>query len=174
MILTHRDGFSELSVRSPIRGDAGHRKGRATRSESSEKPPFRSPMGRVGGRHQALTMPRIAPGSTCGLLPTRRGPGAIPMGLYHRDLVLQQKWLTRIREPMSKFGNYSPSEPASEHGGSRSPSRHASLGDVRGSSDARYFIPARQLSFIGATDRIVISGIADELEPRDAYLEVRA
>ncbi len=83
MILTHRDVFSELSVRSPIRGDAGHRKGRATRSESAEKTQALSPLGRVGGRQQALEMSRIA----CGLLPTRLGPGAIPMGLYHQDLV---------------------------------------------------------------------------------------
>jgi hypothetical protein len=87
MILTHRDDFSELSVRSPIRGDAGHRKGRATRSESSEKSQFLSPLGRVGGRQQALEMTHIAPGSTCALLPTRRDPGAIPMGHYHQDLV---------------------------------------------------------------------------------------
>ena len=70
-----------------MRGDAGHRKGRATRSESSEKTQVLSPLGRVGGRQQALEMSRIAPGSTCGLLPTRRGPGAIPMGQYHQDLV---------------------------------------------------------------------------------------
>ncbi len=40
-----------------MRGDAGHRKGRATRSESSEKSQVLSPLGRVGGRQQALTMP---------------------------------------------------------------------------------------------------------------------
>ena len=83
MILTHRDVFSELSARSPIRGDAGHRKGRATRSESSEKTQALSPLGRVGGRQQALEMSRIAG----ALLPTRRDPGAIPMGHYHQDLV---------------------------------------------------------------------------------------
>ena len=70
-----------------MRGDAGHRKGRATRSESSEKTQVLSPLGRVGGRQQALEMSRIAPGSTCGLLPTRRDPGAIPMGHCHQDLV---------------------------------------------------------------------------------------
>jgi hypothetical protein len=48
MIMTHRDVFSELSARSLIRGDAGHRKGRATRSESSEKTQSLSPLGRVG------------------------------------------------------------------------------------------------------------------------------
>ncbi len=70
-----------------MRGDAGHRKGRATRSESSEKTQALSPLGRVEGRQQALEMFRIAPGSTCGLLPTRRDPGAIPRGQYHQDLV---------------------------------------------------------------------------------------
>ncbi len=62
--MTHRDGFSEFSARSLWRGDAGHRKAQATLSESSEKPPVRSSMGRVGGRQQALEMSRIAPGST--------------------------------------------------------------------------------------------------------------
>ncbi len=71
-----------------MRGDAGHRKGRATRSESSEKTQAPSPLGRVGGRQQALEMTHIAPGSTCALLPTRRDPGAIPRGQYHQDLVL--------------------------------------------------------------------------------------
>ncbi len=65
--MTHRDDFSELSVRSPIRGDAGHRKGRATRSESSEKTQFLSHLGRVGGRQQALEMSRIACAFLCGL-----------------------------------------------------------------------------------------------------------
>ncbi len=37
-----------------MRSDAGHRKGRATRSESSEKTQALSPLGRVGGRQQAL------------------------------------------------------------------------------------------------------------------------
>ncbi len=48
-----------------MRSDAGHRKGRATRSESSEKTQSLSPLGRVGGRQQALEMTRIAPESTC-------------------------------------------------------------------------------------------------------------
>jgi hypothetical protein len=39
-----------------MRSDAGHRKGRATRSESSEKTQALSPLGRVGGRQQALEM----------------------------------------------------------------------------------------------------------------------
>ncbi len=71
-----------------MRGDAGHRKGRATRSESSEKTQAPSPLGRVGGRQQALEMTHIAPGSTCALLPTRRDPGAIPLGHYHQALGL--------------------------------------------------------------------------------------
>ncbi len=70
-----------------MRGDAGHRKGRATRSESSEKTQVLSPLGRVGGRHQALEMTHIA----CALLPTRRDPGAIPLGHYHQDLVLASR-----------------------------------------------------------------------------------
>ncbi len=46
----------------------------------------------AGGRYGTCPLnmhigPRIAPGSTCGLLPTRRDPGAIPMGQYHQDLV---------------------------------------------------------------------------------------
>ncbi len=76
-----------------MRGDAGHRKGRATRSERSEKTQSLSPLGRVGGRQQALEMTHIAPGSTCGLLPTRRDPGTIPMGHYHQDLVLHERSL---------------------------------------------------------------------------------
>ncbi len=67
-----------------MRGDAGPRKGRATRSESSEKTQVLSPLGRVGGRQQALEMTHIAG----ALLPTRRDPGAIPLGHYHQDLVL--------------------------------------------------------------------------------------
>jgi hypothetical protein len=82
--MTHRDGLSELSVRSQYRRDVGHHKMLATRPESSERPPFRSLLGPVGGRQQALTMPpRIA----CGLLPTRQVPEAIPMGHYYHPLV---------------------------------------------------------------------------------------
>ncbi len=83
-----------------MRGDAGHRKGRATRSESSEKTQSLSPLGRVGGRQQALEMTHIAPGSTCGLLPTRRDPGAIPMGHYHQDLVLHGGAFFWCRSPI--------------------------------------------------------------------------
>ncbi len=36
--MTHRDGFPRLSARSAWRGDAGHRKPRATPSESLGKP----------------------------------------------------------------------------------------------------------------------------------------
>ncbi len=76
-----------------MRGDAGHRKGRAARSESSEKTQVLSPLGRVGGRQQALEMSRIA----CGWLPTRRDPGAIPMGQYHQDLVLPSSFWRKGR-----------------------------------------------------------------------------
>jgi hypothetical protein len=44
LIMTHRDGFSELSARSLCRGDAAHRETEATLSESAEKPSFRSSM----------------------------------------------------------------------------------------------------------------------------------
>ncbi len=44
-----------------MRGDAGHREGRATRSESSEKTQALSPLGRVGGRQQALEMTHTSP-----------------------------------------------------------------------------------------------------------------
>ncbi len=40
--MTHRDGFPRLSARSAWRGDAGHRKPRATQPESLGKPPCRS------------------------------------------------------------------------------------------------------------------------------------
>ncbi len=94
VIMTHRDGFPRFSARRVWRGDAhesqsGHREPRATLSESLGKPPPRSAMRPVGGRRKVLTMPRIA----CDLAPTRP-PGthqaawAIPMGHYHRSLVL--------------------------------------------------------------------------------------
>ena len=54
--MTHRDGLSALSVRSQCRRDALHHKMLATRSESSERPPFRSLLGLVGGRQRALPM----------------------------------------------------------------------------------------------------------------------
>ena len=81
--MTHRYGFSEFSVRSLYCRDAGHHKMQATRPESSEMPPIGSPPGRVGGRQQALTMPRIAGGS----LLARHVPQAIPMGHYYLPLV---------------------------------------------------------------------------------------
>ncbi len=81
--MTHRDGFPRFSARSACRGDAAHREARATLSESLGKPPFRSPMGTVGGRRKVLTMHRIA----CNFPPTRQSPWAIPMGHYHRSLV---------------------------------------------------------------------------------------
>ncbi len=83
-----------------MRGDAGHRKGRATRSESSEKTQALSPLGRVGGRQQALEMSRIA----CALLPTRRDPGAIPMGQYHQDLVLLSHYKRLLADALGVLG----------------------------------------------------------------------
>ncbi len=103
-----------------MRGDAGHRKGRATRSESSEKTQALSPLGRVGGRQQALEMTRIVPGSTCGSLPTRRDPGAIPMGQYHQDLVLSaERAKTRTRRaatPQPRMSTFS-GKPGPSDGG---------------------------------------------------------
>ena len=81
LILTHRDGFPRLSVRSAWRGGAGHREPRATRPESprpqdSGKPPFRSRGRTAGVRRQALPMSHIA----CGSPPARRIARAISMG----------------------------------------------------------------------------------------------
>ncbi len=76
--MTHRDGLPRFSARSVGCGDAGHRKGRATLSESLGKPPFGSRMQPVGVRRKALTMPRIAG----GISPTRRAAYAISMGHY--------------------------------------------------------------------------------------------
>ncbi len=81
--MTHRDGSPRFSARSAWRGDAGHRKPRATPSESLGKPPFRSRGRSAGGRREALTMPRIA----CGPPPARRIARAISMGYYQRSLV---------------------------------------------------------------------------------------
>ena len=81
--MTHRDGFPRFSARSAWRGGAGHREPRGTPPESPSleawgKPPFRSPGRTVGGRREALTMPRIARGSP----PARRIARAISMGQY--------------------------------------------------------------------------------------------
>ena len=89
--MTHRDGLPRFSARSVRRRDAAHRKPRATPSESLGKPPLRSPPRPVGGRRKALPMRRIAR----SLPPTRRAAGAIPMGHYHRFLVLNQQ-LTQL------------------------------------------------------------------------------
>ncbi len=51
--MTHRDGFPRFSARSAWRGDAGHRKARATPSASLGKPPFRSRGRTAGGRRIA-------------------------------------------------------------------------------------------------------------------------
>jgi hypothetical protein len=82
-IMTHRDGFPRFSARSAWRGDAGHRKARATPSESLGKPPFRSPGRTAGGRRKALPMSHIAR----GFPPTRRIAHAISMSHYRRSLV---------------------------------------------------------------------------------------
>ena len=84
--MTHRDGLPRFSARSAQRGDAGHRETSATLSESLGKPPFRSSMRPVGGRRKALTMHH----SARGFPPTRRAAWTIPIGHYHRSLVLDR------------------------------------------------------------------------------------
>ena len=81
--MTHRDGIARLSVRSALRRDAGHRKLRATLSESLAKPPFRSPIWPFGERRQGLKLHRIA----CALPPARTAKWTISMGHYQRPLV---------------------------------------------------------------------------------------
>ncbi len=110
--MTHRDGLPRFSARGVRRGDAAHREPSATLSESLGKPPFRSPLGLVGGRggaprmwnrggtppgpprgrRKALTMFRIARGFPPTRLPTiwhgpKRAAWTIPIGHYHRSLV---------------------------------------------------------------------------------------
>ena len=82
--MTHRDGLPRFSARNVRRSDAAHREPRAAPSESLGKPPFRSPLRPVGGRRKTLPMGHIA----CGLPPTRRAAGALPMRHYQRSLVL--------------------------------------------------------------------------------------
>ncbi len=88
--MTHRDGLPRFSARSVRRGDAGHREPRATLSESLGKPPAPSSMRPVGGRRKALTMPRIARGfpPTPLSIEAMGAAWTIPMGHYHRSLVL--------------------------------------------------------------------------------------
>ena len=81
--MTHRDGLPRFSARRVGCGDAGHRKARATPSESLGQPPVRSRARPVGGRREALTMPRIAG----DFPPIRRAAHAISMGHYQRSLV---------------------------------------------------------------------------------------
>ncbi len=81
--MTHRDGFPRFSARSARRGDAGHRKARATPSESLGKLPFRSHGRTAGGRRKALPMSHIAR----GFPPTRRIAHAISMSHYYHPLV---------------------------------------------------------------------------------------
>ena len=96
--MTHRDGFPHasrlgFSARNVWRGDAGHRKPCGTPSAPGAespglkawgKPPFRSRgrtgNGRLGGRREALTMPRIARGSPPACPLARRIARAISMG----------------------------------------------------------------------------------------------
>ncbi len=92
--MTHRDGFPRLSARSAWRGDAGHRKPRATPPESLGKPPFRSRRRTAGGRRKALPMSRIAR----GFPPTRRIARPISMGHYQRSLVYRCRQLRANRE----------------------------------------------------------------------------
>ncbi len=68
----------------------GHREARATLSESLGKPPLRSSLRPVGGRRKALTMPRIARGfpPTPLSVEAMGAAGTIPLGHYHRSLVL--------------------------------------------------------------------------------------
>jgi hypothetical protein len=80
IIMTRRDGLSELSVRSRYRRDVGHHKMLATRPESSERPPFRSLLGPVGGRRQALTMPPHRPRIDLRLASYPTGPRSDPYG----------------------------------------------------------------------------------------------
>ncbi len=66
-MMTHRDGVPRFSARSAWRGDAGHRKARATPSESLGKPP-RS--GRVGEPPEGVGKPCRCPTSpAASLLP---------------------------------------------------------------------------------------------------------
>jgi len=80
--MTHRDRVGDPPREAA--GDVGHRKARATPSESLGKPPFRSPGRTAGGRLKALPMSHIARGFS----PTRRIARAISMGHYRRSLVL--------------------------------------------------------------------------------------
>ena len=82
--MAHRDGLPRFSARRGGCGDAGHRKARATPSETLGKAPFRSHARPLGGRRQVLTMGHIAR----NFPPTREAAHAISMGHYQRSLVL--------------------------------------------------------------------------------------
>ena len=82
--MTRRDGLPRFSARSVGCGDAGHRKARATPSESLGKAPFRSHARSLGGRRKVLAMGNIV----CNFPPTRGTAHAISMGHYQRSLVL--------------------------------------------------------------------------------------
>ncbi len=129
--MTHRDGLPRFSARSVRRGDAEHREACATLSESLGKPPFRSHRRSVRGhgvspfvysggrprdprgRRKALTMSRIA----CDFPPTRlptiwhgpkRAAWAIPIGHYHRSLVLPVSGLEPAGAPGYPSGGIIP------------------------------------------------------------------
>ena len=135
--MTHRDGFPHasrlgFSARSAWRGDAGHREPRApstriglpesSRPQDLGKPPFRSRgrtgKGRIRGRREALTMPRIARGSPparpvarpvarpMARPMARQIARAISMGHYQRSLVLYLGCPARVygfQEPHLSF-----------------------------------------------------------------------
>ncbi len=65
--MTHRDGFPRISARSAWRGDAGHRKPRATSSESLGKPP---PVAQANRRRASESLDD--PSSAAAALPLRR------------------------------------------------------------------------------------------------------
>ncbi len=107
--MTHRDGLPRFSARSVRRGDPGsaggfaeasavYRETSATLSESLGKPLFRSPLRPVRRRRKALTMSRIARVFPPTRLPTiwhgpKRAAWTIPIGHYHRSLVLTRETL---------------------------------------------------------------------------------
>ena len=81
--MTHRDTLPRVSARSVGCGDAGHRKARATLSETLGKAPFWSHARPLGGRRKVLTMGNIVR----NFPPTRGAAHAISTGHYQRSLV---------------------------------------------------------------------------------------
>ncbi len=76
--MTHRDSFPRLSARSAWRGDAGHRKPRATRSESLGKPP---PVAQANRQWAVLV---LASESLADVPHRLRLPSYPPLGPTHR------------------------------------------------------------------------------------------